>query len=218
MNLSNQIRGCIYGGALGDAYGSAVEGQASAEHFTFESVDSPRITDDTQLTLATCEALSGNTGSIPDQIAASFADWYQHGKVTGMGSSTLKALRDLSMGAEWMISGARGEMSAGNGAAMRIAPLAFLKTHPDDFRFLIRDVSSITHKNDEAYVGALAVVIIIQDIRKGVGIKESLKALPDELPDTRVRDQICKANRLTDHSIEDAAQILGRLHPSLNDH
>ena len=43
-----------------------------------------------------------------------------------LGSSTLKALRDLAAGAHWELAGARGEYAAGTGAAMRIAPLAFL--------------------------------------------------------------------------------------------
>ena len=46
---------------------------------------------------------------------------------------------------------------------MRIAPLAFLldPATPAD-RTVIRDVCRITHHNDEAYVGALAVVVAIR--------------------------------------------------------
>src|SRR5262245_24138963 len=66
--------------------------------------------------------------------------------VPGLGSSTLKALRDLSAGAHWALAGARGEYAAGAGAAMRIAPLAFLLDPASaDDRVLIRDVARITH-------------------------------------------------------------------------
>lgn len=55
--------------------------------------------------------------------------------------------------------------SAGNGAAMRIAPLAF---HVDPAlaqdRQVIRDVCRITHHNDEAYVGALAIVGAVRSL------------------------------------------------------
>ena len=45
---------------------------------------------------------------------------------------------------------------------MRIAPLAFF-LDPEDAgdRQLIRDVCRITHHNEEAYVGALAVVTAV---------------------------------------------------------
>ena len=45
-----------------------------------------------------------------------------------------------------------------DGAAMRLAPLAFvLDSDRDDDRRTIRDVCRITHRNDEAYVGGLAI-------------------------------------------------------------
>jgi ADP-ribosylglycohydrolase len=43
-------------------------------------------------------------------------------------------------------------MPAGNGGAMRIAPLAFVLDSLDK-RVLIRDAVRITHANDEAYLG-----------------------------------------------------------------
>jgi ADP-ribosylglycohydrolase len=42
---------------------------------------------------------------------------------------------------------------------MRIAPLAFV---PSADRVVIRDAVRITHHNDEAYLGALAVVLAIR--------------------------------------------------------
>ena len=81
--------------------------------------------------------------------------WFGDGKVTGLGSSTLKALRDLQAGAHWALSGARGEYAAGNGAAMRAAPLAFfLDPAVDADRTRLRDIARITHHHDEAYVGS----------------------------------------------------------------
>ena len=72
-----------------------------------------------------------------------------------MGSSTLKAMRDLAIGMHLASAGARGEYAAGNGAAMRIAPLASLLNPMDSQdRTLIRDVRRITHHSDEGYVGA----------------------------------------------------------------
>ena len=74
--------------------------------------------------------------------------------MSGLGSSTLKPLRELQVGGHWALVGRSGEYAAGNGAAMRIAPLAF-KQQVD--RQTLKDICSITHKNDEAYTGALAI-------------------------------------------------------------
>lgn len=84
------------------------------------------ISDDTQLTLATCESVIAAGGVRPEEVANAFISWYRAGRITGIGASTLKALRELDGGMHWALAGAKGEMSAGNGAAMRVAPLAFL--------------------------------------------------------------------------------------------
>jgi len=109
-------------------------------------------------------------------------------------------MRDLVAGVHWALAGSRGEYSAGNGAAMRIAPLAFLldPTTPAD-RTVIRDVCRITHHHDEAYVGALAVVIAIRFIRAGHWSHENslLVAVSESVPDSAVRDRIKQLLPLT---------------------
>ncbi len=76
---------------------------------------------------------------------------------------------------------------------MRIAPLAFLlnPTCPDD-RATIRDVCRITHHGDEAYAGALAVMLALRSVLSGTWSKERnfLAAAVDSLPDSAVRDRI----------------------------
>lgn len=161
LSRHDQIRGCILAGALGDAWGRPSEGLPPAR--PFKTPPDAEISDDTQLTLATCESILEAGGIRPDHLAARFTQWFEAGRITGMGASTLKAMRDLSAGTHWALAGSRGEYAAGNGAAMRIAPLAFLLNpeSPAD-RTVIRDVCRITHHNDEAYVGALAVVIAVR--------------------------------------------------------
>src|SRR5581483_1243360 len=122
---ADAILGCIVGGAIGDAAGAAFEGrEAGSPVASLFEVDW-RLTDDTQLTLATCEALTGAEKPDPALIAASFLRWFRARRLAGLGASTLKALRDLDAGAHWALAGRKGERAAGNGAAMRIAPLAF---------------------------------------------------------------------------------------------
>jgi ADP-ribosylglycohydrolase len=186
--LVDTILGCIAGGAIGDAAGASFEGLSvgSGPH-TLASADW-RLTDDTQLTLATCEALTERGTPDPERIAASFLRWFRARRLTGLGAGTLKALRDLEVGAHWALAGHTGERAAGNGAAMRIAPLAFcVDPLADESRQLIRDVCRITHHSDEAYIGAYAVVLAVRAARGG---SQPLEWMASHLPDTSVRDRL----------------------------
>jgi len=57
---------------------------------------------------------------------------------------------------------------------------------------VICDVCRITHHNDEAYVGALAVVIAIRSILTGDWShnRSFLAAVADSIPDSAVRDRV----------------------------
>jgi ADP-ribosylglycohydrolase len=103
------------------------------------------------LTLPTSEAITSTRAVDPEAIAAAMLRWYRRGQLSGLGSSTLKALRDLDAGIHWALAGQLGERAAGNGGAMRIAPLAFmLDASLPESRRTIRDVCRITHHSDEA--------------------------------------------------------------------
>lgn len=188
-----RIAGCLLAGALGDAIGSRFEGGAPTSGFTIPA--ELRITDDTQLTIATCEAIIAAGSVNPESIAQQFLLWYRLGRISGMGMSTWSALSQLDAGGHWASVGASGEHSAGNGAAMRIAPLAFL-LNPDEVydRRTIRDVCRITHRNDEAYVGALVILRTIRQVIEGNSLNDGFLAiLIAALPDSRVRDRLIDA-------------------------
>ena len=169
------------------------------------------ISDDSQLTLATCESIIEAGKVSAEHVAQCFVHWYRARRITGMGSSTLKALRDLDAGSHWALAGAKGEMAAGNGAAMRIAPLAFHldPEHAQD-RQLIRDISRITHHNEEAYVGALAMVTAIRSLAfRQIAPMDLLHMVLPYLPDSRVRDRIIQLGSLTGESIAAIAAKFG---------
>lgn len=205
MHITDRFKGCIIGGAIGDAWGSAWEFNNQMDDQTTwywgkkpEQDRSWKLTDDTQLTLATCEILGMHRKIEPAVLAAHFLLYYKQGRLSGVGASTLKALRDLEAGIPWQYAGRIGEYAAGNGAAMRIAPLAFC----DISREGIYDVCRITHHHTEAYAGALAVVLAIRAI---IEEKEVWTALIDHLPDTLVRDRIIEIERC--NSITAAAAL-----------
>jgi ADP-ribosyl-[dinitrogen reductase] hydrolase len=189
----DQALGCLLGGALGDAWGGQWEGHAGP--VDFEIPTHSEISDDTQLTLATCESIIEHGRVDPERVASRFQEWFVQGRITGIGASTLKAMRDLSAGVHWALAGNRGEYAAGNGAAMRIAPLAFVVDPYDQSdRTMIRDACRITHHNDEAYVGALAVVLAIRAVLMGTWSANNkfLEIAVDALPDSATRDRIAE--------------------------
>jgi ADP-ribosyl-[dinitrogen reductase] hydrolase len=207
--LVDTILGCIVGGAIGDAAGASFEGSPNCSNPLVLNDADWHLTDDTQLTLATCEALTERGTPDPAHIAASFLRWFRARRLTGLGASTLKALLDLEAGAHWALAGRKGEQAAGNGAAMRIAPLAFcLDPQADDSRRLIRDVCRITHHSDEAYVGAFAVLLAIWAAKSG---EPSLEWIASRLPDTSVRDRLLVyAGLPPEVSLVEAARRYGR--------
>jgi ADP-ribosylglycohydrolase len=188
--VREQIIGTILGGALGDAWGRPYEG--SVPELPVRIPDELTVTDDTQLTLATCEAVVEAGGVDPARIAGRFVTWFRAGRLHGLGASTLKALRDLDQGAHWALAGAKGERAAGNGAAMRVAPLAYLlDPGADSDRTKLRDVCRITHHHDEAYVGALAVVAAVRlASRPDYPMRDLLADVGRQLPDSQVRDRL----------------------------
>ncbi len=203
MKFKERLKGSLVCGAIGDAVGFRYEVSQSVETVDFDF--DWQLSDDTQLTLATCEAIYDCPPN-PEKIAASFLNWYNHGRLRGLGSSTLKALRDLQLGAHWALSGRSGEYAAGNGAAMRIAPLAFKKNVD---KVTIKDICCITHKNDEAYMGALAVYEAIRLSLEGKwqGEKDLLPQVCEKLSDTKLKDRMIQFIQLSDCSIFEIAKL-----------
>lgn len=194
MNLTDKISGCILGGAVGDAVGLQYEGCDSP----VEAVElkGQKISDDTQLTLATCEAIIENNGVVePSVIASRFASWHKNRRICGIGASIYKALTELAAGGHWALVGRKGEYAAGNGAAMRIAPLAFCLNPKDNgARQVIRDVSRITHHSEEAFIGALAVTVAVRAAWDGTwhGQSDLLQYVVESIPDSKVRERLAE--------------------------
>lgn len=190
LTLEDRIIGCLLGGALGDAIGSHFEGNQSEPRFSMPT--DLRISDDTQLTIATCESIIEIGYVSPDAVANQLLRWYRERRISGIGASTLKSLTELDAGGHWALVGASGERAAGNGAAMRVAPLAFvLDATVAAARQTLRDVCRITHRNEEAYIGALAVHQTIRHVILGNRLTNQIfPVLADYLPDSRVRDRI----------------------------
>ncbi|UPL49481.1 ADP-ribosylglycohydrolase family protein [Hymenobacter sublimis] len=197
-SLHDSFVACILGGAIGDAWGSSFENEVTPPAATFYLGGKPAvsrrwtITDDTQLTLATCEVLA-NGPFDPELLAEQFRVYYRQAKLVGLGASTLKAVREMEAGIHWTQTGRRGQYAAGNGAAMRVAPFAFYSATT---RQHLYDACRITHQNEEAYVGSLAVYLAIKaaTARTWNGRNNLISLILPELPDTNLKDRLLTIN------------------------
>jgi len=158
--------GALLGGAVGDALGRPVEGWSSArikERYgqlsEFERwpgwKEGPigTVTDDTQLTMCVAECLIENGFLDPEDLARRFAKWLPHGR--GKGKATTAAVRRLDAGVPWWEA---GEDSAGNGAAMRAAPIGLLRWNAPRLLRTESILSALpTHRAAMGVAGAVAM-------------------------------------------------------------
>lgn len=172
--------GSLLGLAVGDALGMPVEGmRASQIRKTFGRVrdfmDAPwrhlkagQWTDDTKMMLCHARSIARRGCVDPEDTAREFVDWFRSGDWRGIGNSTYESIKRLLAGVHASESGARGEFAAGNGVAMRIAPVALIDC--DDLERLREDcqkVGIITHNNREAVAGATAVAYAVARAARG---------------------------------------------------
>jgi ADP-ribosylglycohydrolase len=164
--LGEFYRGALIGTAIGDALGRPAEGRSPAQlkeeygrlvdfrpwrHWQ----DGPRgtVTDDTQMTMCVAECLIANNGRIdPFDLAERFVAWLVIGR--GKGEACVQAVSALSAGTPWHEAGVA---SAGNGAAMRAAPVGLV--HIGNINALRLDAalsSVVTHADPMAVCSAVA--------------------------------------------------------------
>ncbi|SET29045.1 ADP-ribosylglycohydrolase [Natronincola peptidivorans] len=158
IEYRDKIKGAMISLALGDAYGSYLEGllPKEVEHINnFLKGDkyaaSLNITDDTEMTIMLSESLIIHQSFSPEDIANRFI----RQRITHMGNSTKEFVvnyRDRKI--EWYKSGAE---SAGNGAAMRCAPIALINYGDFTSLKLMAGIQAvITHMDQMAIASSIA--------------------------------------------------------------
>lgn len=110
--LRDRMRGALLGCAVGDAAGNAV-GDAVRDALRGPA---GAVSDDTQLTMRLAESLLARDGLDPEDVARRFTEE----PIRGMGLATAEFVASCRRGLPWERCGVR---SAGNGVAMRSAPV-----------------------------------------------------------------------------------------------
>jgi ADP-ribosylglycohydrolase len=166
------LAGSLLGQALGDALGFVVEaappdvaaayvescllagGAGSRSHHAFPF---GQYSDDTQLAREILRSVVAAGGWDPAAFAQGVAALFRDGHDVGAGPGTRSAAERLLRGVSWRDSG-RPAPYAGNGSAMRAAPLGIL--FRDDTARMVRatrEQSLITHRDPRCAAGAIAV-------------------------------------------------------------
>ncbi len=175
-----RFQGSLLGLAIGDALGMPLEGmRASAIQERFGRVrdfmDAPwrllkagQWTDDTKMMLCHARSITRSGGFDIEDTAREFVAWYESNDWRGPGRAVYDSLKRLQAGCSPLQSGAKGEMAAGNGGAMRIAPIGLLDCRDlDRLREDARLATAITHANEEAVAGGQAVAYVVARAARG---------------------------------------------------
>ena len=195
-HLKEQINSVIYGLAIGDALGVPVEfNERDTYHITkmegYGTYNQPPGTwsDDTSLTLALVEHLSekSDLSGLMDKFVA-----YRQGYLTPFGTcfdigiATNQAIERYLSGVSPEECGGRGERDNGNGALMRIAPLAFVLKDRSDFTHncgKIEKYTQVTHAHPRSLVASIIYVQILIDLLFNKSLEETIEDLQPLLED-----------------------------------
>ena len=179
----------LYAGALGDALGVPVEFRRRDTYHVdtmtgYGTWEQPAGTwsDDTSMTLALVDNLTADADN--DALFKKFVAYMQDGAYTpfghlfDIGNTCAKAIRTYAKGGtEPTQCGDPSEFANGNGAVMRLAPLAITLLNEDDpaVRFAqYRDYTSFTHRHPRAILGTALYLEALRHLLQGANLTEAL--------------------------------------------
>ncbi len=191
MTTVDRQRGCLYGLAIGDALGAAIEFQPPG---TFEPVNDYRAggphglapgewTDDTSMALALADSIATVGWDLNDQ-AKGYVAWWRTGaySVNGtcfdIGNTTVAALRRFERTGDANASGDSSPRASGNGSIMRLAPVPihFLDAFNqiDRFTKLAAESSLPTHASPQCLSACRYMAIVLAGLMQGLDREEVL--------------------------------------------
>lgn len=219
-----RFQGCMLGLAVGDALGMPLEGMRPSEirkrfgrvkeflAAPWRMLEAGQWTDDTKMMLCQARSLAAKGCFDLQDTAREFLAWYESRDWRGIGGATYDAMQRLRAGVPASESGMKGELAAGNGAAMRIAPLGLFDCL--DLERLRSDVEAsarITHDNPEATAGSLAVAFAVARAARGDLEPSHLIAdTIDFIGPSKVAERLEMAGRFLEQGM-DGGEALARL-------
>lgn len=176
----SHFKGALLGQCYGDALGFAVEGCSPRECAAYAAelrVGRPgrsrrpfpfgQYTDDSQLARELALSLVAKGGFDPAEYGRRIAELFSEFRVVGRGQATSRAAERLNAGVPWDQAGEPWP-SAGNGSAMRAAPIGlFFGDDTEKLRSAAVDQSRITHSDPRCLAGSVAVAASVAIALRG---------------------------------------------------
>jgi ADP-ribosyl-[dinitrogen reductase] hydrolase len=188
-DVRDRARAAFLGLAVGDALGATVEfmtpAEIRAEHGLHRELigggwlhlKPGRVTDDTEMSLCIARAVDGANGWSLVGVADALARWLKSNPID-VGSTCRAGIRRYIV--EGTLEGKPNEWDAGNGAAMRMVPVALLTLGDDALleRFA-REQARLTHHHPLSDAGCLLIGRLIHVACEGHSLRR-LRAVVDE--------------------------------------
>lgn len=173
--------GCLVAQGLGDAIGFLVEGhhplvcsafvaeawaRETAPGRTRGSFSFGQYSDDTQLARELALSFVHSKGWNPADFARRLAQLFRDDTIVGRGQATQAAAERILRGIPWDKAGEPAP-SAGNGAAMRAAPVGLMGFGSDDRWRIADEQARITHLDLRSRAAAILVADVVGDLLDG---------------------------------------------------
>ncbi len=212
-----KVYDAIMGLVVGDALGVPVEFKARDtfhvdDMIGYGTYNQPPGTwsDDSSLTLATLDSMVKLGKIEPDDIMRKFFHWLNdgmftpYGKVFDVGGGTKRAIARYANGKEAVKCGGKTRMDNGNGALMRILPVAMLSDYLEKTRELL-SVAHLTHAHFISDFACMVFTAIVENLMNGIPKEEAVFTVVQ-----RVQHNIENISILTDYSRLPNIQQLNR--------
>lgn len=193
---ANLIKNILYAGIVGDALGVPVEFKKRDTYYldsmisggTWEQ-EAGSWSDDTSFTLPLVESLTEKSDY--EALMQKFENYMFHNEYTpkgvafGIGATCAKAVRNWSINHYPALEcGDPSEYANGNGALMRLAPLAIYLQKESSLEKrleLTKNYTSLTHRHPRAIMGSYIYLEILHGLLNDKALSEVLSELPKQL-------------------------------------
>ncbi|WP_295863946.1 ADP-ribosylglycohydrolase family protein [uncultured Xanthomonas sp.] len=215
----DRFRGCLLGLAVGDALGTALEFKAPGSFVPIDDMvgggpfelQPGQWTDDTSMALCLAHSLLYRQGFDAADQMNRYCNWYRHGYLSSTGTcfdigNTVRAALERYLQGGPTFSGSDDPRAAGNGALMRLAPVAmFYAQRPDELAERAADSSRTTHAAAEALDASRLFAFQLRAALLGENRAQVLQ--PTDAPPMQTPALRALATR--DHAAVPATQIRG---------
>lgn len=199
--MADRVLGCLFGGAVGDGFGYAIEFDRLAEIRRKHGPDGLIgpvlhdgkliVSDDTQMTLFTASALAGVASDEDPMpaIRASYLDWHRTQTSSASVAGEMGLLRYSELwrrrapGMTCMSALAAGghgtpqrriNNSKGCGGVMRVAPIGLRLSWDDRRAFdVAARAAAITHGHPSGYLSAGVMASVVRQLLDGTSLSEA---------------------------------------------